>query len=136
MKTTDFLLCALGEYGEREISGELHNHRIVEYHRTTSLKATTDEVPWCSSFVNWVVQRCRTEGTNSAAAISWMEWGVELLKPCMGCIAVFRRKGGNHVGFFIRERNGQILIYGGNQGDETSFRWYSKADLLGYRLPK
>lgn len=30
-----------------------HNERILAYHETTTLKATTDEVAWCAAFVNW-----------------------------------------------------------------------------------
>ena len=45
-----------------------HNARILEYHQTTTLRATDDETPWCSSFVNWVLTQSGRRGTNSAAA--------------------------------------------------------------------
>src|SRR5262245_10482745 len=45
-----------------------HNQRIVEYHKTTSLAASSDEVPWCASFVNWVLQQTNRRGTNNALA--------------------------------------------------------------------
>ncbi len=45
---------ALAELGVHENSLPGHqNQRIIQYHAATSLKAQTDEVPWCSSFVNW-----------------------------------------------------------------------------------
>lgn len=47
-----------------------HNKRIIEYHAVTTLKATTDETPWCSSFVNWVVKQAGYKGTDSALAKS------------------------------------------------------------------
>lgn len=57
-----------------------------------------------------------------------------------GCIVVFKRKGGNHVGFYLGETESNILLLGGNQENkdgifEVSEKQYSKADLLGCRLP-
>lgn len=57
---------AQAELGVQEDSSpERHNGRIVEYHQTTSLQATTDEVPWCSSFVNWAMIAAGHPGTNT-----------------------------------------------------------------------
>jgi len=54
---------AVAELGVHEDShpGQ-HNSRILEYHQTTTLKATTDETPWCSSFVNWVMIQSGRQG--------------------------------------------------------------------------
>jgi len=41
------------EIGVKEIEGSKHNQRILEYHSTCILNATTDETPWCSAFINW-----------------------------------------------------------------------------------
>jgi hypothetical protein len=38
----------------RERAGKLHHPRILEYHRATRLRATTDEVPWCAAFICWL----------------------------------------------------------------------------------
>lgn len=48
----EHLKIAMKELGVRELAGSKHNPRIIEYHKATSLKATQDEVSWCSSFVN------------------------------------------------------------------------------------
>ena len=69
---------ANGEKGQAEIKGSKHNPRIVEYHQSTLLKASDDEEPWCSSFVNWVMRQTGYQGTNSARAISWKTWGKEM----------------------------------------------------------
>lgn len=42
-----WLKVALAEQGVHEIPGREAEDRIVEYHQTCSLKATSDEVPWC-----------------------------------------------------------------------------------------
>lgn len=42
------------ELGQKEdFFGE--NPKIIEYHDATTLSANRDEVPWCASFVNWVL---------------------------------------------------------------------------------
>jgi len=43
---------AMKEIGQSEIGGSSHNARIIAYHATTTLRASDDETPWCSSFVN------------------------------------------------------------------------------------
>ncbi|MCK5311618.1 MAG: LysM peptidoglycan-binding domain-containing protein [Desulfobacteraceae bacterium] len=124
------------ETGIQEISGSTHNPRIIEYHQATSLKATDDETAWCSSFVNWCMQQVGLEGTNSAAARSWLNWGAELNQPKEGCIVVFRRGSSSwqgHVGFFTGIVGNHILTLGGNQGNEVNISSYSEKNQLGFR---
>ena len=136
-----FILTALAEFGTTEFSGEKHNSRILEYHRATTLKATTDEVAWCSSFVNWIVQQCGLVPTQSAAARSWLSWGKAIGYPVFGCIVVLDRRSKDnpnaaHVGCFIRELDGNIFVLGGNQGNSVSISVYPKSRVLGYRVPE
>ena len=126
------------EIGVKEISGSKHNNRVLEYHATTTLKATTDEVAWCSSFVNWCLTQAGLLGTNSAAARSWLKWGKPVGKPYEGCIVVFQRGNSSwqgHVGFFVRETSTHVFVLGGNQANAVNERAYSKSSLLGYRAP-
>ena len=122
--------------GVQGIPGATHNSRIIEYHQATTLKATDDETPWCSSFVNWCMQQVGMEGTKSAAARSWLKWGVRLEEPKEGCVVVIARgisSWQGHVGFFADITGGHILILGGNQGNEVNLSSYSENRLLGYR---
>ncbi len=131
-----WLPIAHGELGETEISGPQHNKRIIEYHATTTLKAGTDEVPWCSSFVNWCVEQSGSSGTDSAAARSWTRWGKKLSRPKRGCITVFSSSRGpasGHVGFFIEDRGPHLLILGGNQQNAVNYSSYPKSRLLSHR---
>ena len=126
------------ESGVDEISGPQDNPRIVEYHQATSLRATDDETPWCSSFVNWCMMKAAIQRTNSAAARSWLNWGVELENPQLGCVVVFERTSNptaGHVGFYHGEHNGRILLLGGNQSNQVSISPQSKDKWLGYRWP-
>ena len=86
-----WLIIAEGELNVREIPGSTHNPRIVEYHQATSLKATTDEVPWCASFVNWCLLKAEQPRTRSAAARSFLDYGLQLDEPWLGRIAIFQR---------------------------------------------
>ncbi len=127
------------ETGVDEVAGPEHNPRIVEYHQSTSLKATDDETPWCSSFVNWCMEQAGEEKTNSAMARSWLKWGEALAEPRKGCVAVFSRGNiptAGHVGFYVDEINGRILLLGGNQSNQININSYPKSSLLGYRWPK
>lgn len=129
-----WLTIAENERGVKEMAGSAANPRIIQYHATTKLKATSDEVPWCSSFVNWVMSQAKYPTTRSAAAKSWADYGREAI-PQLGVIAVFRRQGGNHVGFYYGETATGVRVLGGNQSNEVNVRLYRKSDLIGYRLP-
>lgn len=126
---------ANAERGVKEVVGNTHNPRIVEYHATTTLKASNDETPWCSSFVNWVMKAAKYPITKSAAARSWLDYGQEC-ELQLGCIVVFRRTGGNHVGFCVGFTPNSIMVLGGNQANEVNVKPYPRRDFQGARLPK
>jgi len=97
------------------------NRRIHEYFLATAYhpKIGTTEA-WCSAFANWCMRQAGLVGTNSAAAASWLKWGVELKEPRHGCIMVIHWAGkhsgsGNHVTFFDKEAGGLVYYFGGNQ---------------------
>jgi uncharacterized protein (TIGR02594 family) len=124
--------------GVEEIPGREHDPRILEYHASTTLDASDDETPWCSAFVNFCITKAGMIGTNSAAARSWLKWGVPC-EPKRGAITVFRRGTSSwtgHVGFWIGEEENGIVILGGNQRNRISYSSYPKRDLLGYRWPR
>jgi uncharacterized protein (TIGR02594 family) len=121
--------------GVKEIAGKNHNPRIIEYQKATSLGASDDETPWCSSFVNWCVMKAGIERTDKATARSWLHWGFELKYPKEGCVIIFSRGTGwqGHVGFYAGEKGNQILCLGGNQADQVKISSYPKLKVLGYR---
>ncbi len=127
---------AILELNVKEIPGPANNPRIVEYHKETSLAASSDSVSWCSSFVNWVFKQHAIKGTHSAAALSWKSWGKSLSKPVYGCVVVFDHGNGHgHVTFFDSEKDGMLYCLGGNQSDSVRLSYYSKKELVGYRWP-
>jgi uncharacterized protein (TIGR02594 family) len=138
-ETFPWMPIALAEVGIKEFPGAGDNPRIVEYLRSTNLAAShasQDETHWCSGFVNWCVERAGMEGTDSAWARSWLNWGKKLATPKRGCITVFKRGADSgHVAFYIGETATKIKVLGGNQSDAVSISEYKKSDFLGYRVP-
>lgn len=129
---------ALKEKGQHEIKGAQHNARIVAYHSATSLGASDDETPWCASFVNWVLQQEGHTGTNSAAARSFVNWGVDA-ELDHGAIVVLKRgtqAWQGHVGFLYDHDDTRVWLLGGNQGDSVSIAEYRRSDVIAVRKPK
>lgn len=133
--------------GVKEVSGPGDNPRIVQYHAATSGAFEDDEVPWCSSFVNWCMDQAGISRTNSARARSWLAWGKGITHPPIGAITILSRgvgpqpgpeviKAPGHVGFYLGEASAsEILLLGGNQGDAVNVRAYPAAAVLGFRWP-
>jgi len=141
-----WLEIAKGEVGVSEVKGG-ENKKIIEYHSTTTLKAKEDEIPWCSSFVNWCILKAGLKGTNSAAAKSWLDWGVAC-EPREGAICIIQQKqagadkatgssSGYHVGFYLREQDGRVRLLGGNQGDSVKESGFGLGSyrIVGMRWP-
>lgn len=133
----------IGKEGLSEVEGAFHNADILEMHQTTSLAANDDETAWCSSAVNWAAKAAGTEGTNSAAARSWLEWKngrtVSLEMALRGDVVIFWRgsryswKG--HVALYHGPASNQneVLVLGGNQDNALNISAYPKSRLLGVR---
>lgn len=130
------------ELGVHETKGPEATARIVEYAKRTTLRATSDEIAWCSSFANFVVDTAGLSGTHSAAARSWLDWGAPLEAPILGCIVVFDRHDANnpnaaHVAICDHPdiSNGIIRCIGGNQSDAVTIARTPVTKVLGYRAP-
>lgn len=131
-----WLEIAYEELDTTEVTGPGNNPRIIEYHKVTTLKATQDAVPWCSSFVCWCLEEAGLKSTRSAAARSYLDWGIELENPVEGCVVVLKRgvdSRSGHVGFYVNENAGMIAILGGNQANKVQIQWFRKEDVLAYR---
>jgi len=133
--------------GVKEVPGEQHAQRILEYHASTSLQATADEVPWCSAFVCWAMERAGLASPGSARARDWLDWGVcvSVVHPPIGSVIVLARGGPGqpgpevreapgHVGFFWSHgAPGSLILLGGNQGDAVSLGSFPVHRMLGVR---
>lgn len=133
--------------GVCEVAGPGDNPRIVQYHAATSGKFPDDEIPWCSSFVNWCMEQAGVSRTNSARARSWLVWGKSITHPPIGAVTILQRgigpqpgadviKAPGHVGFYVGHADATLIqLLGGNQGDAVNVRSYPASAVLGFRWP-
>jgi uncharacterized protein (TIGR02594 family) len=128
------------EIGVKENTSKTeHNPRVIEYHATTG-GFKDDETPWCSSFVNWVMKKAGHGGTNSAAAVSWKNWGQKVDEPAYGAIAVIDWDGPGpgwkgHVGFVVGKQGSSILLLGGNQANAVNVKTFGTSKVVAYVYP-
>lgn len=122
--------------GLREIHGAQHAPAILKMWTAIRAPFTDDETPWCAAFVGSCLEKVGVKSSRSAAARSYLKWGVPLAKPAIGAILVFSRGPANgHVGFYAGEDSGAYHVLGGNQGDEVNVTRLAKDRLLGIRWP-
>lgn len=124
-----------GELGQKEIAGSKDNARIVYYHGFTTLKATDDETPWCSSVMCAAAENAGFKSTRSAAAKSWRTYGAEG-DGSVGDIACLTRTGGNHVAFVAEKYkagSSTIKLLGGNQSNQVKVSSYDASRLVCFR---
>ncbi|SFJ88407.1 TIGR02594 family protein [Sphingomonas sp. NFR04] len=125
--------------GVKETPGRQDNPRIVLYHSTTKGGEAPDETAWCSSFVNYCVEKAGMQGTDSKWARSWHDsgWGHDVTSnPQPGDIVVWSRKSpsvdGGHVGFFVgQDGKDRIRVLGGNQGNRVCITSYPVDGSVG-----
>lgn len=132
-----WLIEAQRHVGLKEIKGARHNRFIVLWLKTLRAWWFDDETPWCGTFVAHCIQSCKYQLPKYwMRALDWLNWGQELEKPSVGCIVVFSREGGGHVGFVVgRDAAGNLMVLGGNQGDSVKISPFDPARVLGYRWP-
>lgn len=96
-----------------------------------------DETPWCGVFVAACLDSCAISLPKAwMRAKSWMDWGLPIVKPAVGCVVIFERVGGGHVGFVIgQDEQGRLLVLGGNQGNKVSIAPFMRDRVIGYRWP-
>lgn len=126
--------------GVKELPGEKHNSNILKFHKATQDQHETDEVAWCSAFVNFIMQECGYEKSNRANARSWQMIGTHLDKPQHGCIVILWRghptSWQGHVGFYVGEEQQFIRVLGGNQSNQVNYALYPKTQVICYRWPR
>lgn len=136
----NLLNIAMAEVGVEEIPGPESNPKILQYAKESGiLNYTSDEMAWCSVFINWAAHKAGLERTNSPAARSWLRVGIPVTDPEPGDLVIFWRESRDswkgHVGIFTGYSNNNSRIYclGGNQGDEVSITAKPFDRILGYR---
>lgn len=140
----DFAQCFVGL---KEIAGPKNNGFITWAHSLCGIEDASDEVPWCSAFVNALAWMLRLPRSKSAAARSWLTVGtpIEIANARVGYDIVILKRGAGeqpgpevvtapgHVGLYSGVDQAFVIVLGGNQGDAVSIARFPIANVLGVR---
>ncbi|WP_296231253.1 TIGR02594 family protein [Pseudomonas sp. UBA4617] len=123
--------------GLEEVVGVQHNPEVLQMWKDIRRGGIKDdETPWCAAFVGAMLERVGVHSSRFESATSYLNWGIELQRPVTGCIVVFTRVGGGHVGFATGKTvDGNLLVLGGNQSDAVNIRAFELGRVSGYRWP-
>ena len=132
-----WLIEARRHLGVAEIPGPRHSPVIQSWLHKLRAWWVDDETPWCGVFVAACMDTIGFKLPKFwMRAKAWAEWGTRLTAPAPGCIVVFERPGGGHVGFVVgRTAQGQLLVLGGNQGNRVSIMAFDPVRVLAYVWP-
>jgi len=128
------LIEALKLYGVKEKVGSENNPEILAWAKETGLKQyNADSIPWCGLFVALIAKRAgKPLPKKPLWARDWAKWG-EACEPELGCILVFERGTGGHVGLYVGEDLECYHVLGGNQSDMVRVSRLKKDRLLAAR---
>jgi uncharacterized protein (TIGR02594 family) len=133
----DWLVEAERHLGVTEIPGSKTNATIGGWLKRLGAWWSDDATPWCGVFVAHCMEASGIALPKYwMRAKDWAAWGSKLSAPETGCVVVFERKGGGHVGFVVgRTMAGNLLVLGGNQGDMVKISEFSRDRVIGYYWP-
>lgn len=123
--------------GKKEYPGAANNPWIVSLWKKIKRGGiTSDAVPWCAAFVGGCLEAVGIVSSRYESAKSYLLWGMPLKVPALGCIVVFNREGGGHVGFVVgQDVRGRLMVLGGNQGNAVTIAPFDQSRVTGYRWP-
>lgn len=129
---------AVKHIGLKEIVGPKHNTKIISWIKNLGGWFTTDEVPWCGTFIAQCLKQAnRGYPKHWYRALAYESYGTRLAKPAYGCIGVMARSGGGHVTFIVGETNdGKYLVgLGGNQSNAVNLMKFPKSRFTAWVWP-
>jgi uncharacterized protein (TIGR02594 family) len=127
--------------GLKEYPGAKTNPTIGGWLTRLKARWRDDETSWCGVFVAENFVEAGIDPVKGfAGARSWLNFGIKLASPTVGCVVVFWRGSisgwQGHVGFVVgKDMNGNLMVLGGNQGDMVSIKPFGRDRVLGYRWP-
>jgi uncharacterized protein (TIGR02594 family) len=94
---------------------------------------------WCANFVGLMEKKVGRAGTGSNMARSYDSYGraIKRSEVRRGDIAVMKRRGGGHVGYFVEwAPNGKaVLISGNSRGGKVAKGQYPVSRIYAWRRP-
>lgn len=124
--------------GLTEIKGPKHNATIIAWLQRLNAWWFDDETPWCGVFVAQCIEAAGLPIPKYwMRAKDWLNWCVQINRPAYGCVVVFSREGGGHVGFVVGiDEQGRLMVLGGNQKGQVSVVPFDHDRVVGYRWPE
>lgn len=137
MSEPDWLTIARRDIGLAETPGKETTPKIRQWLITLGAWWQDDSVPWCGTcMAAWMREAGAPIPKHYYRAKAWLDWGTSLTHPALGCVVVFERRGGGHVGLVVgRDQTDNLLVLGGNQSDKVCIASFSPDRVLGYRWP-
>ena len=129
---------ALKHIGLKEIVGPKHEPTIISWVKKLGGWFTTDEIPWCGTFVAQCLQEAkRGYPKHWYRALPYADYGTRLAEPAYGSIGVMARTGGGHVTFIVGEtKDGKYLVgLGGNQSNAVNLAKFPKSRFTAFVWP-
>ncbi len=136
-----WLNIARSHLGAREVPGKATAPFITRWLVNLGAWWRDDETPWCGVFVGGcLVDAGLPKPKDWYRARAYLDYGVPLARPRVGCIVVFdggaARPGAGHVAFVVgQDAKMRLMALGGNQADAVSVAPFHKTRVLGYRWP-
>lgn len=126
--------------GIAEIPGPASEQIILKWADDIGAPAyTNDDIAWCAVWMNRLCMAVKFpksgQGYDLLRARSFATWGVPLVKPSLGCIMVFSRPEGAHVGLYLGESATRFYVLGGNTANKVGAAWLAKERLVAQRWP-
>ena len=129
--------------GMAEVKGVKHNPEILRLtgkafaaHGKKSW-IQDDETPWCGSFMGGIFAEVglgHKIPKEFYRAKEWEDVGTKLNQPAYGCVVVFSRTGGGHVGLVVgKTKTGMLKVLGGNQADSVNIMDFDPKRVTAYR---
>lgn len=132
-----WLVLARQDIGLREVKGAQTAPKIARWLQQLGAWWRDDETPWCGTAVAAWMKACDIDPPKAwYRAKAWAEWGSKIANPVPGCVVVFEREGGGHVGLVVGQAtDGRLMVLGGNQGDTVSIVPFERSRVIAYRWP-
>lgn len=116
---TPWMTVALSQMG---INEDQNTAITNSYHAIGAGQTKWDSrsVPWCASFVGWVLNKAGLKHPVTGRAIDYKQFGKKLSKDNIpyGAIMVMKIGSGNHVCFCHEDKGTSVVMLGGNQSSK------------------